>query len=277
MLPKHAAIGVQRMALQCDPAHDTDAVHDHAGIAVYLAGRTRLWMTVDYELTRGDVLLMPEGMAHATRGSQGGELWGVMLCSQCMRGSWGEALRQAFAAVRAGGVPVRRLGDAGLGELERVLVALTHELHAGGAAHSLMVDGLMAQLVALLERASRPVQNAALPEGAPTLVAQALAFIDAHCARGISLSDVAKELGRSPTHLAALVKEHTGRTVLDWITGARMARARQLLVASEQSVDVIAAEVGFASPSHFHRTFRKHHGTSPRLWRLAHARAGGVR
>jgi AraC family transcriptional regulator, transcriptional activator of pobA len=269
-LPQHSALAVHRLAPCRGPVGDAEVVHDHAGLGFYLSGTTRLWMSLDYTLTRGDVLLLPEGMPHATRSSDRGDLWGVMLCSTCMRGSWGEALREALQHVRLGRSPVRRLDEAELVRAERLLSELAHELTCARPAQGLMVDGLMAQLVALITRAAQPLAAAPHGDRAPRLVSQALAYVEKHGARGISLRDVAKAVGRSPAHVASLVKEHTGRTVVGWITHARMARARELLMASDASVDAIAEQVGFGSASHFHRTFRKHHDASPSAWRAAH-------
>jgi transcriptional regulator GlxA family with amidase domain len=66
------------------------------------------------------------------------------------------------------------------------------------------------------------------------------------------------------------MKEHTGRTVVEWITHSRMALARQFLLTTDEPIDAIATRVGYASSAHFQRTFRRVHHTSPHQWRLAH-------
>jgi AraC-like DNA-binding protein len=72
--------------------------------------------------------------------------------------------------------------------------------------------------------------------------------------------------------VASLVKKATGVTVVGWITRARMSDCRQLLLHTEESVEVIAERCGFASPSHFHRAFKRAHGMPPGEWRRAHHR-----
>ena len=100
-------------------------------------------------------------------------------------------------------------------------------------------------------------------------------MIEARAPDGISLQDVADQVGRAPAHVAAMMKQHTGRTVVAWITHARMAHARQLLSSSEENIHQIATQLGFASPSHFHRTFRRWHEMTPAQWRRAHRTAIG--
>lgn len=271
-LPPHHALAARRMAL-CEggPRADQPVIHDHSGIALYLAGTTRLWMGLDYTLTRGDLVLIPEGMPHCTRDATRGELIGVMLCTACMRAPWSEPLRDALQAVRDGGGAARRLDENATAAVEALAAALEDELAHPRPGRDLMLDGLMSQLVAWIVRAA---PRAADPDGAeapcPPLVADALAYIERHAPRAISLADVARAVHRSPAHLAAQMKLHTGRTVVEWITHSRMALARQLLLSSEEGVESIAARLGFASPSHFHRTFRRLHQLSPGAWRAAH-------
>lgn len=269
-LPAHQPIAVQRRTSCTGSARPSgEVVHDHAGLALYLSGTTQLWMRHEHRLVRGDLLLVPEGMPHCASGSPGGELVGVALCAACIRSAWGERLREAYGEVRRGGIAVRRLSEDALAEVERLLATLEREL-ARGPRDELMIDGLMSQLVAHVERAAPA--RASAPAGAswPPVVAAALDYLEKNAARAISLKDVARAVGRSPAHLAVLLRRHTGRTAVEWITHARMALARQLLLSSDEGVEAVAARVGFASPSHFHRTFRRLHGVAPGEWRQAH-------
>ncbi len=102
------------------------------------------------------------------------------------------------------------------------------------------------------------------------MVAKALAFIEGHATRGVSLQDVGRHVARSPNHVAAAVKATTGRTVGQWSTHVRMAAARQLLLHSDETIEAIAERMGFSSSSHFYRTFRRTPGQSPAAWRRAH-------
>jgi AraC-like DNA-binding protein len=276
-LPAHRPIAVWRKT-RCDVADHPggEVVHDHSALAVYLAGATRMWMRRDYRLVRGDVLLIPEGTPHCAREASEGDRLGVMLCTGCMKGAWGEYLSEAFNEARRGGVAVRRLTEDGLAEVERLIGALDAELRRSCPHQELMLDGLMSQLTAQIARAAPGKVSAAIEQGCPRVVADALEFIEKGAVNAVSLKEVAGHVGRSPAHLATLMKQHTGRTVVEWITHARMALARQLLLSSEDGVEAIAEQVGYASASHFHRTFRRLHQATPGEWRQAH-RSGGDR
>lgn len=92
-------------------------------------------------------------------------------------------------------------------------------------------------------------------------------FIEAHYHKSISLKDVAKALGYSPSYLARFVKNKTGETVNFWIFQRRMRTAAFLLHKSDRSVEQIATELGYQSTNLFFRDFRRHYDNTPQAWR----------
>jgi AraC-like DNA-binding protein len=78
---------------------------------------------------------------------------------------------------------------------------------------------------------------------------------------------LAKHLGVSRPHLATTFRRHTGRTLHDYLTERRIARARELLQHSELNVGEIATRLGFKTIHHFSRVFKQETGQSPRAFR----------
>lgn len=76
-----------------------------------------------------------------------------------------------------------------------------------------------------------------------------------------------RALVHSPTHVATTIKTHIGRTVVQWVTDARMATSRNLLSQSDANVEEVARRSGYKSPSHFQRSFKRAHGVSAGQWR----------
>ena len=102
-------------------------------------------------------------------------------------------------------------------------------------------------------------------------MSEALSFIHQHFLDPISTKDVAAALGLTATHLSHLCKKELGRTVLECIQSLRIDHAKSLLEHSDQNILQIALNSGFLSPEHFHRTFKRIVGQTPRKYRLAHA------
>lgn len=101
------------------------------------------------------------------------------------------------------------------------------------------------------------------------LLAQVFAVIEQRVGEPLSLRDVADAVGLSPGHLTTVVRDKTGRTVGDWITERRLARARRLLVETDLSVEQVGRRVGYRDPAYFARVFRRANGTTPLRWRRA--------
>ena len=249
-------------------------IHDHGSIALFTGGEMQMWMGAAYELARGDLLIVPEGMPHYRMSEENSRCWILATCTACMEERrWGEALLRVFESVRQGASAVRRIPEARMRRMEFCFEELSSDLGAASknSDDALVVNGWMSILTAAIADASPSAH--VLPEtSGATLVARALSFIEAHALEGISLQEVADAVSRAPAHVAAVMKAQTGRTVVDWITHARMAQARQLLTNTDETIEAVAARVGFQSASHFHRTFRRHHQMPPGKWRASHRR-----
>ncbi len=89
-------------------------------------------------------------------------------------------------------------------------------------------------------------------------------------ARSISLSDLAKELGTSPSRARHIVKEIFGLSFRQLVKKYRIAQARQLLLFSNLPIPQIAENCGFADPSNFHKSFKQMIGTTPNQFRQHH-------
>jgi AraC-like DNA-binding protein len=121
----------------------------------------------------------------------------------------------------------------------------------------------------------RPVPNdlalceACEAQGATRLLRDVFHVIETRYRSPIGLADVAKAVDRSPAYLTAVVREETGRTVLQWIIERRMREAERLLIETEQPLHAIAAAVGYDNVGYFIRQFSKRHGAPPGGWRTA--------
>ncbi|MEO0603402.1 MAG: AraC family transcriptional regulator, partial [Myxococcota bacterium] len=112
------------------------------------------------------------------------------------------------------------------------------------------------------------------PKPTDSLVGRALRFIQRNAFRPLSLSDVAKAVHRSPTHLATTIKRNTGHTVGDWINAQRVSEAARWLSHTDASLDEVAEKVGWRDTTHFIRMFKRRHGVTPAAWRRQHRHPG---
>jgi len=91
-------------------------------------------------------------------------------------------------------------------------------------------------------------------------------FIDNHFADAIDLEHIAGEASLSKFHFIRLFKKYYGRTPYQYLTGVRIAKAKELLK-NGHSVSQTCYALGFNSLSSFTGFFRKTGGSTPQLYR----------
>ena len=73
---------------------------------------------------------------------------------------------------------------------------------------------------------------------------------------------------RDRPYISKYIKSRTGMNFQDVVREARMRKARALLKESGQTVESIAADVGYESVEHFNRLFKKSYGITPVQFRM---------
>ncbi|MGW4562361.1 GlxA family transcriptional regulator [Streptomyces sp. NPDC004561] len=96
-----------------------------------------------------------------------------------------------------------------------------------------------------------------------------LQWLEDSCERDLTLDEIAAKAGMSTRTLNRRFREQTGTTPLQWVHRARVRRAQYLLETTPYSVDRIAAQAGFGSPTAFRERFRRVVGTGPQAYRKA--------
>ena len=94
-----------------------------------------------------------------------------------------------------------------------------------------------------------------------------LGWLRDNLARDLTLADIAAHAGTSTRTLIRRFREQAGATPLQWLHRARIRQAQHLLETTPHSVERIAAQVGFGSPTAFRDRFKRTTGVSPRAYR----------
>ncbi len=96
------------------------------------------------------------------------------------------------------------------------------------------------------------------------IVEKAKAYIDSHYGqKGLTLHEIAQKNHVSANYLSYLFKKHTGFNLWEYVIKLRMEESRRLLTATDLRRYEIAERVGYESPEHFSKIFKKYYGKSP--------------
>lgn len=97
--------------------------------------------------------------------------------------------------------------------------------------------------------------------------------IRAHHAEDLRLATLASAVYVSPYYISHLFQRELGTTFLKYLTGVRMQRARELLAGTDLPVDVVSAQVGYASSKRFRTLFKRTFKVTPTEYRAQHSTA----
>ncbi|WP_342320584.1 AraC family transcriptional regulator [Kosakonia sp. BYX6] len=98
---------------------------------------------------------------------------------------------------------------------------------------------------------------------APMALRNVLEYIDAHLGDALLLSDLAAQVPLSEYHFARMFRQSMGLAPHQFVMQRRMARAKDLLLNSDQPLTTIALACGFNSASHFSNRFKAAKGLTP--------------
>ncbi|MDR7867346.1 MAG: response regulator [Sporomusaceae bacterium] len=135
-----------------------------------------------------------------------------------------------------------------------------------GVADYLLKPVRPAEVAALIAKtAAAPAPD--IPDRKPPLVAKVEQYIRDNLDGSIKLQDIAKTVYISQFHLSRTFKQLTGRSVVDFVQDLRLAKAEEMLAATDLTVTEIAGRVGFKDAAYFTTCFKNRHGISPLQYR----------
>ena len=149
-------------------------------------------------------------------------------------------------------------GIADAGEIKRILDRLGTETSLAGTVSTLTAWAQQRFNQRRKERAyTRPVRDAK-------------EFIQRHCTQPLTLEMVAEHVHLNASYFSSIFKKETGQNFSDFLTGCRIAEAKQLLRQNKLSVAQVCSAVGYSGNKHFSRVFTKLVGVKPSAYRTLH-------
>ncbi|MGW1420798.1 helix-turn-helix domain-containing protein [Bradyrhizobium sp. TM239] len=101
----------------------------------------------------------------------------------------------------------------------------------------------------------------------PWKLNRAIELLSENLAQPISVDELARTVGLSPSHFSRAFTASTGVSPYEWLSRRRVEQAKQLLETTTSPITAIALELGYCSPNHFASRFRQFTGMCPRDWR----------
>lgn len=108
-----------------------------------------------------------------------------------------------------------------------------------------------------------------VPVSGDHTLAELLAWAQERLDQPLTVTDLARRANTSPRHLGRQFRAVTGQTPLQWLLTQRVRRAQQLLEATNQSIESVAAATGLGTATTLRRQFKRVVGIPPNTYRTS--------
>ncbi|UJF33790.1 helix-turn-helix domain-containing protein [Paenibacillus hexagrammi] len=115
-----------------------------------------------------------------------------------------------------------------------------------------------------VENLGEPDEGKVNVQGQHALINQTMDYIRHNYRnQGLKLQEIAASVFLSPNYLCALFKKMMKTSLWDYVTEQRMEEGRRLILTTNKRVNEVAIDLGYKSPEHFSKMFKKHFGCNP--------------
>ncbi|WP_334333344.1 AraC family transcriptional regulator [Companilactobacillus sp. HBUAS59544] len=105
-------------------------------------------------------------------------------------------------------------------------------------------------------------------------IKQSLEWLGDNYMYQIRIDDLAKQVKLSNSYFSHLFKQITGQTPQTYLTGIRLAHARQIIQNTDLTMTQIALKTGFSNVKAMNTAFKKNFGMTPYQYKLEQQKAG---
>ncbi|MDR0963567.1 MAG: AraC family transcriptional regulator [Clostridium sp.] len=245
--------------------------HDHVELAYILSGTGRYRIEdEDYDIEEGDLIVLNPGVRHQSlfvkdadpRATEFFVGFSDIQLEGCEKNHFplpaGQYIRHTTGDLRQ--------------RLFRLCASMEAEKSQPRIGRYHMLKSYLLQILILLIRDQAapaiPQPSCAFESvNKKHVVEQIVNYFEDHFVEKISLDQIADNMYLSPFYISKIFKSETGDTPIRHLINIRLDKAKELLEEDEsQSIQEIAAQVGYDDAYHFSKLFKKRYGVAPSLW-----------
>lgn len=161
-----------------------------------------------------------------------------------------------------------KLGSNEQEKVEAILFDMLEEFNTHPLNYNLNLQLMLVELFLRLDRylLSAKVDKVYSPN-MYRVISDVCLYLQQNYKQDINLEGLAESFSMSPFYLSRKFKEITKYSIPQYINNVRLDFSKELLKSTNKTVTDIATEIGYSSPSHFARVFKKYLGATPQQYR----------
>ncbi|BFH62526.1 helix-turn-helix domain-containing protein [Paenibacillus azoreducens] len=247
------------------------------------AGETTVWIQEKpCRLKAGDWLLIKSGLNHRTMNQSGSPSTLVVIHFDIDDPIIRKTLTSSVSDMVSKETAERTLLPQFLDQLEVVvqnILIQAPKTQSSLSIHTSSSDNLSLQAIVLLilkeimsifEQDNKEQQERLQRESSPLdveLAHKIAEWLNNSVYTVVSVQDIADNVGLSRGQCTKVFTKIYGVSPRQYLTSLKLTKAKEMLIDSDMTIEVIAERLGFSSLSHFSRQFKRWTGTSPQQFR----------
>ena len=150
-------------------------------------------------------------------------------------------------------------------EIEHIMRKIVLEMDQKNNEYEILVKLYFCELLLVFSRiiANKKLQQ----EHSSNYVNASKRFIDLSLSLDLSPEIISSAIHISADYLLHIFKEYTGYSLMEYVTGKRIDKAKELLKNSNQNITAIANQVGISNSQYFSTLFKRHTSLTPLQYR----------
>lgn len=223
---------------------------------------------VDYEVSPGEVFLIPPGVVHSLYPLDEGLRYIIIIDQEVVMQIHGlPAFWHCFYPC----VHITAAKDSALLDvIKRLIQEAVNESDRGEALSQQAIRAYLTIAMIRLGRwLSEDIQTKPddIRQHMSSVMLEIYSYIADHCHEKMTLDDIAAHTGYSKYHFARVFKQYTGMSFYSYYMKQRIQLCRHLLTEMNIPVTEVALRSGFGSIATFNRIFRQYQGMTPTEYR----------
>ena len=144
--------------------------------------------------------------------------------------------------------------------LEHIFRKMHEAIRADSVFGNYRAAGYLYDFLIELYRLTSKSESADAPNSA---LMKAVDYINSNYASRITMDDLCGVSGVSKQYLCMLFRNNLGSRPMEYAAKRRIQAAKELLTASDKTIEEIAAQTGFCTSSYFCKLFKRYEGITP--------------
>ena len=223
--------------------------HDYAELLYVYEGIAKQTLNqTEFIFLEGELLLIAGGDVHGTVALQEGCRIAVI---QFLQGS-AQPASQHFTKPYPGDSKMRGLFEN-----------IVQEFHQKEYGYENIIQGCILEILGYVQRGGSPASSWGRPRGQRIIAVSQ--YIRDHVRDPLTLEEVARAAGYSPTYLSKFFKREMGVAFKQYVDTVKILEAKRLILLEEYTISQAARELSYDDASSFSRAFKRIEGYSPSL------------